>query len=136
MSTLAHLPPTPRMQEYMTLAAQGMTDAEIAAKVGVKPTTVAYSLQEYRARMGFVSRATIAVAAACDAPEEETTHKLTPAQRKVLRAMVKGLSVRKSAESLHVSESTIRWHRQEIRKSFGVNTTLKACIIAIRQGLV
>jgi DNA-binding NarL/FixJ family response regulator len=124
------------MQEYMTLAAQGLTDAEIAAQLGVKHTTVSYSIQEYRARMGWVSRSTLAIAAACDSPDEETTYTLTAAQRKVLRAMAKGLSVRKSAETLNVTESTIRWHRQEIRKAFNVNTTLKACIIAIRQGLV
>ncbi len=61
---------------------------------------------------------------------------LTPAERKVLRRIVKGLSNKEIAHNLEVSENTVKTHVKNILGKLGVSDRTSATTLAIRRGLV
>lgn len=74
---------------------------------------------------------------AADAPQEAANPAaaLTPRQMDVLRLVAKGLSNRDIAQSLDLSEGTVKLHVTAILKSLGVPNRTSAVIAAARMGL-
>ncbi len=60
--------------------------------------------------------------------------KLTPRQESVLKLMIDGLSNRKIAEQLHLSEETIKTHMGAIFRYFGATTRTQAAVAATHYG--
>ena len=61
---------------------------------------------------------------------------LTEREVEVLRAIAKGMSNKEIAESLHISESTVKGHVNNLLAKLGVTDRTKALVVALRRGLV
>lgn len=60
---------------------------------------------------------------------------LTEREMDVLKAMTKGYTNSKIAETLHISEQTVKNHTSQIFKKLGVETRVEAVLYAIQHGL-
>jgi DNA-binding NarL/FixJ family response regulator len=60
---------------------------------------------------------------------------LTPREREVLGLIVKGLSNRRIADALGISEGTVKWHVNIILERLGVEDRTQAAVTALQRGL-
>lgn len=60
---------------------------------------------------------------------------LTPREREVLGLIVKGLSNKRIAEALGISEGTVKWHVNIILERLGVEDRTQAAVAALKRGL-
>jgi DNA-binding NarL/FixJ family response regulator len=67
-----------------------------------------------------------------DAPEKT----LTPRELEVLRMMARGMDNQKIAESLSVTEATVKFHVGHIYDKLGVKSRIEAVLYAMRRALV
>ncbi len=75
------------------------------------------------------------VASRQERPATLITDKLTGREVEVLRLIARGLSNAEIAETLHLSEGTIRNHVSTLFSKLGVDDRTQAAILAIRHGL-
>jgi two-component system NarL family response regulator len=61
---------------------------------------------------------------------------LTDREVEVLRAIAKGMANKEIAEALHISESTVKGHVNNLLAKLGVSDRTKALVVALRRGLV
>jgi DNA-binding NarL/FixJ family response regulator len=61
---------------------------------------------------------------------------LTPREQEVLRLLARGLSNRRLAQELVVSEKTVKTHVSNILMKLGVDDRTQAALVAVREGLV
>jgi DNA-binding NarL/FixJ family response regulator len=61
---------------------------------------------------------------------------LTSREMEVLKALVRGLSNKEIAQSLHISVDTERSHMMSILSKLGVHSRLQALVFAVRHGFV
>jgi two-component system, NarL family, response regulator len=61
---------------------------------------------------------------------------LTDREIEVLRAIAKGMANKEIAEALHISESTVKGHVNNLLAKLGVSDRTKALVVALRRGLV
>jgi DNA-binding NarL/FixJ family response regulator len=66
----------------------------------------------------------------------ETTEPLTEREREVLRLVVEGKSNQEIAQSLVLSESTVKNHLRNILGKLHLRNRIQAAVYAVRQGLV
>lgn len=69
--------------------------------------------------------------AEADEPEE-----LSSRERQVLTLIASGLSNRRIAERLEISEHTVKFHASSILAKLGVSTRTEAVVVAARRGLL
>jgi DNA-binding NarL/FixJ family response regulator len=60
----------------------------------------------------------------------------TPQQRRVLELLARGLTYRKIADQLMISESTVRFHIQKLKVKFGTNSKTELVVQCIRMGVI
>jgi two-component system nitrate/nitrite response regulator NarL len=68
--------------------------------------------------------------------EDEDSEELSARERQVLTLIASGLSNRKIAERLHISEHTAKFHLSSILAKLGVSTRTEAVVVAARRGLL
>ena len=68
--------------------------------------------------------------------ERSDNQATTPQQARVLELLARGLTYRKIAEQLVISESTVRFHIQKLKVKFGTNSKTELVVQAIRQGII
>ncbi len=68
--------------------------------------------------------------------EAELTPHLTDRELEVIKALAQGMSNKQIAQSLHISEKTVRNHASNIYKKLHIYDRTQAVIYAIRRGLV
>lgn len=61
---------------------------------------------------------------------------LTKRQVEVLKLISEDMNLKEIAAQLHISEDTVRTHRNNIRTSMGCTSILAACVKAIKMGLI
>lgn len=69
-------------------------------------------------------------------PELDGTTSLTEREKDVLRLMVKGLSNKGVAQSLHLSEGTVKIHVSNILGKLEVTSRTEAAMVAVQTGLI
>lgn len=68
--------------------------------------------------------------------ERMEAEELTEREREVLSLMVQGTSTAKLAETMHLSEGTIKFHINNIFQKLDVNDRAQAIIVALRRGII
>jgi DNA-binding NarL/FixJ family response regulator len=132
---------TPREEGVTALAAIGRSNKEIASELGVKPSTVATLLGAALGKLGLASRtmlplfwrdlhgrawavsdAEAALIALSHADDPTGLSALTPAERAVALALLRGLSDRNIAHARNSSRQTVSKHVSAIYKKLGVGS--------------
>jgi DNA-binding NarL/FixJ family response regulator len=67
---------------------------------------------------------------------EDALAELTPREREVLALLGRGMSNRELADTLVVSEKTVKTHVSNILMKLGVHDRTQAALLAVREGLV
>jgi DNA-binding NarL/FixJ family response regulator len=73
---------------------------------------------------------------ATDAPPRRSRTSLTPREVEVLRLLAGGLSNRRLARELVISEKTVKTHVSSILSKLGLADRTQAALYAVREGLV
>jgi DNA-binding NarL/FixJ family response regulator len=68
--------------------------------------------------------------------EESSIERLTEREIAVLALVARGVTNRKVAESVGVSEATVKSDLQHIFRKLGVSDRTEAAVIAVRRGLI
>ncbi len=66
----------------------------------------------------------------------EIERRLTPRQERVLELAAQGLTYGEISKALHVSESTVRFHIQNMKERMDVRTRVELISVAIRDALI
>ena len=61
---------------------------------------------------------------------------MTPRQREVLQMIAEGRPVKEVAGLLDLSEKTVEFHKQHIRKSFNLENNADFVLFALKHGLI
>jgi DNA-binding NarL/FixJ family response regulator len=67
---------------------------------------------------------------------EPSLEPLTPREMEVLSRMIQGMSNRRIADALGISEHTAKFHVNSILGKLGASTRTEAVVLAVRRGLV
>jgi NarL family two-component system response regulator LiaR len=86
-------------------------------------------------KMVFSSEA-VAQLLAAPGPAEKTDYHLTERELTVLAQMAEGLNMPQIARNLNISQSTVKFHIENICHKFGVRTRSEALILAAKNNLV
>ena len=70
------------------------------------------------------------------ASSAEASDELTPREVEILEQVVAGASNKDIAESLHISENTVKIHLRNILEKLHLQNRVQAAVYAVRQGLV
>ena len=62
--------------------------------------------------------------------------KLTPRQREVLQLVAEGQSIKEIAETLHISQKTVEFHKSRIMLALALHTTADLVKYAVKHGIV
>jgi DNA-binding NarL/FixJ family response regulator len=135
---------TPREEGVVALAAIGRSNKEIAGELGVTQSTVATLLAGALAKLGLASRTMLPLfwrdlhgrawaVSNAEAPLIALSHHddpksfstLTPAERAVALALLRGLSDRNIAQARNSSRHTVSKHVTAIYKKLGVNSRVE-----------
>jgi DNA-binding NarL/FixJ family response regulator len=135
---------TPREEGVTALAAIGRSNKEIAGQLGVTQSTVATLLAAALGKLGLSSRTMLPLfwrdlhgrawaVSDAEAPLIALSHQddpegfstLTPAERAVALALLKGLSDRNIAEARNSSRHTVSKHVTAIYRKLGVNSRVE-----------
>lgn len=68
--------------------------------------------------------------------EDDPADKLSPREQEVLAALVKGLSNKEIAETLFISEATVKLHISNIYRKLGVKSRSQAIMHAVKEKMV
>lgn len=68
--------------------------------------------------------------------ERIAADELTQREKEVLELMVQGSSTAKLAETMNLSEGTIKFHINNIFQKLGVNDRAQAIVVALRRGII
>lgn len=119
--------PTPRQREVLALVARGHCSAEIAARLGIKTSTVERHVVAARTTLQARTRVQ---AAALVVPEANgtPTSTLTHDEQRVLSLLREGLAVGEAAHELHISRRTADRRLAAARTKLGVATTAEAVV--------
>jgi LuxR family transcriptional regulator, quorum-sensing system regulator SolR len=69
-------------------------------------------------------------------PLQFTQQTLSLREGEILSLLANGMSARKSADKLNISERTVEWHIDRVMKRLGATNRIQAVVIAIRDGLI
>jgi DNA-binding NarL/FixJ family response regulator len=135
---------TPREEGVVALAAIGRSNKEIAGELGVTQSTVATLLAGALAKLGLASRTMVPLfwrdlhgrawaVSNAEAPLIALSHHddpksfstLTPAERAVALALLRGLSDRNIAQARNSSRHTVSKHVTAIYKKLGVSSRVE-----------
>jgi DNA-binding CsgD family transcriptional regulator len=123
-------------------AARGQTNEEIAAALGIKRATVSSTLLRAGRVLGTGSRAGMVHRAyACGVlsgltPEARPPFRLSRAQTAVLGGLANGSSAREIADTLAVSENTVKTHLRKLFTALGAASRSHAVALAWQHGLL
>ena len=123
-------------------AARGQTNEQIATALGIKRATVSSTLLRAGRTLGTGSRAGMVHRAyqcgimAGLTPEDRPPLRLPPAQHAVLRCLADGDSARDIADTLTVSENTVKTHLRKLFAALGAASRSHAVALAWQHGLL
>jgi NarL family two-component system response regulator LiaR len=104
----------------------------------VQPQELARAIRAAHAGEALLDTAVAArlVDAIAQAPGEQPREPLTPREREVLELIADGLSNKRIALELGVSEKTVKTHVGHLLAKLGVSDRTQAAVLAVRRGLV
>jgi len=123
-------------------AARGRTNEQIAAALGVKHATVSSTLLRAGrvlrtgSRAGMVHRAYQEGVLTGLVPEQRPGLQVSPAQSAVLCGLAQGYSVREIADTLVVSENTVKTHLRKLFLALGATSRSHAVALGWQHGLL
>ncbi|MFI9723300.1 response regulator transcription factor [Streptomyces sp. NPDC052396] len=137
------VPWTSRQLEIVAGMARGLSTTEIAAEIGVQPSTVKSHIKKISHNIGMSTRAGIVgyacrhdllrVAPPC-LPRLRTV--LSHRQRRILDGISRGLTNKEIAREMYVSTDTVHTHARHLYKAIGVKTRTEAVAVAHQLGLL
>ena len=68
--------------------------------------------------------------------QRSNEHSLTPQQARVLELLAQGMTYRKIAERMMISESTVRFHIQKLKVKFGTDSKTEMIVQCLRMGII
>jgi two-component system response regulator DesR len=119
----------PYDREILRLAAEGLTNAQIGARVHLAPGTVKHHLRELFAALGVRNRAGAVHAArrlGVIPPPALGTCRVSPREREILDALRTGATNGEIASALALSPNTVKQHTSSIYRKLGVRNRAQA----------
>lgn len=133
---IAGRPLSPKETEVLACIAEGLTDAEIAEKLGKSLATVKQQVGDILRKLGVSSRVVAAQCVTGKPAGVGTGQLLSEKQLEVLRCVAEGLTNAEVGERLFIAEKTVRNHMYNIFKQLGVHTRTGAVMWAKTRGLI
>jgi DNA-binding NarL/FixJ family response regulator len=130
----------PKKREVLKLVAQGMSNKEIGAQLGIFESTVKSHVSMILKKLAVRNR-TEAVGIALkygllQAPSSDPAEfKASKRERQVLELVAQGMSNKEIGAQLGIFESTVKSHVGMILKKLGVRSRIEAVVIAHEHGL-
>ncbi len=135
-----------RQGQVMRLLAAGMTVAQMARRLGLRPVTVRNHIMGVLRKLGVHGRRE-AVALAYRSgwvPRNRAPRKsdltrlasLSPREAEVLRLVTEGRSLREASSRMGIAQVTVRNHVQALLPKLGVHSMLQAVVLGHRAGWV
>jgi DNA-binding NarL/FixJ family response regulator len=107
-----------------------------AALVAALPDVIPEAVPESMSEAGSDAPGAEDTAGAPDRPDEPGIDALTARERQVIELLAQGLSNRRIAGALSISEHTAKFHVNSILSKLGASTRTEAVVEAVRRGLV
>lgn len=95
-----------------------------------------YTLSRSVDRQAFIDLVTQILTPQEESDKHSLLATLTPREEEILAYLVKGDSNKEIARALHISESTVKVHVQNILKKFSVSSRVEAAVYAVRHELM
>lgn len=95
-----------------------------------------YTLSRSVDRQAFIDLVTQILTPQEESDKHSLFATLTPREEEILAYLVKGDSNKEIARALHISESTVKVHVQNILKKFSVSSRVEAAVYAVRHELM
>jgi DNA-binding NarL/FixJ family response regulator len=105
-------------------------DEQLQAALDTQP--VAYVLKPYLERQILVTIKMALATTALDKPASENIPKPTQRELEILQLIAEGLSSRKIAERLFISEHTVSTHRKNVLKRYRMESTMELVAFAVK----
>ena len=132
---------TPRELGVLRLVAQGLTNRRIARDLAISEKTVKNHLSAIFPKIGAADRTQAALYAARTGAVQANRHQaagsrsLTLRELGVLRLVAQGLTNRRIARDLAISEKTVKNHLSAIFPKIGAADRTQAALYALRAGI-
>lgn len=95
-----------------------------------------YTLSRSVDRQAFIDLVTQILTPQEESDKHSLLATLTPREEEILAYLVKGDSNKEIARALHISESTVKVHVQNVLKKFSVSSRVEAAVYAVRHELM
>lgn len=138
---------TPREREVMRLVAQGLSNREVGEQLSLAMGTVKWSLHNIYEKLDVSNRAQavwFVLNRQPDVlydPDDERqpmgdAESISRRRRQILKLVADGLSNRDIAETIFLSEATIKWHLYHLFRLLGVRSRSQAILKGKDLGLL
>lgn len=138
---------TPREREVMRLVVQGLSNREVGQKLSLAMGTVKWSLHNIYEKLSVTNRAQavwfvlngrpdVIYDASDEREPQGDADSVSRRRRQILKLVADGLSNRDIADTIFLSEATIKWHLYHLFRLLGVRSRSQAILKGRELGLL
>ena len=122
------------VQEMLHIGIEGFV-----SKVNTKPDTLAEAIRSVELGLGYIGKDISEIINRIYVAKKETTQitsEFSEYEKRIIECCIKGLSGKLIANRLCISLRTVDWHKSNIFRKLGINSTLEMVQFALKNGII